>query len=188
MPCCVLCITQADRSAYDIQVSAHVFWNARKQVTTVPKELNIGFFFVRPTPGAKQLFRDMLQFFTQWPFASVDIATLDQKLFDRFIRNDPSPPGEENVCCANYFEGWRLARPASHFKGFKWLRLAGDIFTHNDAQELAIVPQTLTYHISWGIDPPSRRIHCAYTLGLLPTNYTHTTKYDKQVCFAYLYV
>jgi hypothetical protein len=92
------------------------------------------------------------------------------------------------VCCAEWFVGWDKARPQSHFANFRWLRLAGDVFTHNDAQELAIVPQTLAYHISWGIDPPSRRIHCAWTLGLLPTNYTHISTYDKQVCFAYLYV
>lgn len=165
-----------------------MYFNWRKVVTTVPKELNIGFFFLSPTPGAKQLFTDMLQFLIQWPFATMDIATMDQKLFDRFIRNDPAPRGEEQPCCLDHFVGWEKARPQSHFEGFKWLRLPGDVFTHNDAQELAIVPQTLAYHISWGIDPPSRRIHCAYTLGLLPTNYTHITTYDNQKCFAYLYV
>lgn len=179
---------QPDRSQYDIQVSAHVYFNWRKVVTTVPKELNIGFFFLRPTPGAKLLFTDMLQFLTQWPFATMDIATMDQKLFDLFIRNYPGPKGEDQPCCLDRIVGWEKARPKRHFEGFKWLRLPGDVFTHNDAQELAIVPQTLAYHISWGIDPPSRRIHCAYTLGLLPTNYTHTTTYDNQVCFAYLYV
>jgi hypothetical protein len=90
-------LSQPDRAQYDIQVSSHVYFNWRKVVTTVPKELNIGFFFLRPTAGAKQLFQDMLQFLTQWPFATVDIATMDQKLFDRFIRNDPSPAGEEQV-------------------------------------------------------------------------------------------
>ena len=183
----LLLLLQPVRSQYDIQVSAHVYFNAAKVVTTVPKELNIGFFFVRPTTSAIQLFSDLLHFLTLWPFAHVDIATMDQKLFDLFIRNSPGPPGEQTPCCLDYFTGWEKIRPQSHFQGFYWLRLPGAVFTHNDAQELAIVPETLAYHISWGIDPPSRRIHCAYTLGLLPTNYTHITTYDNQVCFPYLY-
>jgi hypothetical protein len=107
------------------------------------------------------------------------------KKFSLYVTQCTRP---SQVCCAQWFVGWDKARPQRHFANFRWLRLAGDVFTHNDAQELAIVPQTLAYHISWGIDPPSRRIHCAWTLGLLPTNYTHITTYDKQVCFAYLYV
>jgi hypothetical protein len=164
-----------------------VYFNNRKVVTTVPKELNIGFFYLRPTRAAILLFTDLLHFLTLWTFATVDIATMDQKLFDLFIRNIPGPPGEQTPCCLDRLVGWEKIRPPTHFEGFKWLRLDGAVFTHNDAMELAIVPQTITYHISWGIDPPSRRIHCADTLGLLPSNYTRITTYDNQVCFPYLY-
>jgi hypothetical protein len=130
---------------------------------------------------------DLLHFMVLFTFANMDRVTADQKVFDRFIRSDAPPAGEEIPVWNELFVNWQSIRPASHFEGFRWARVPGDIVTHNDVTELALVPQTLAYHISWGVDPPSRRIYCAYTLGLLPTNYTPVDSFNKQVCFDHLY-
>lgn len=172
---------------YDIQVSAHVAFNNKKQVFTLPKELNIGFFFLNPTPAARLLFADLLHFLVLFPFNQLDRVTADQKVFDRFIRNVPPPPGEEVPVWDDLFVNWRTIRPNSHFENFRWTRVPGEVVAHNDVDELAIVPETLAYHISWGVDPPSRRVYCAYKLGLLPSNYTPTHEFENKVCFKYLY-
>jgi len=179
---------QESRKQYDIEVSAHVNFTPRKEVIAMPKEINIGFFYARPSLGGCQLFSDLLHMLVLMPFQHIDKVTADQKLFDRFIRNVPAPKGEDPPGMAELFLGWEEIRPPAHFEHFRWARLPGAIFTHNDVQELAIVPETVTYHISWGIDPPSRRIYCAYTLGLLPSNYTPTADFEKMTCFAYLYM
>ena len=167
-----------DMPPVDIAMSPHVDFQA-PQLTCLC-ELNLGFYYVRATKASRALFVDMLNFVEEH-FGQNWKHTDDQKLFDHAIRRNASRPADEQAPdWPERFMDLKL-RNASNVS---WVRLRGDLYTHNIGPKLVIINQTRAVHLSWGLDKARDRLDCAWHLGLIADPlYTprKRTWWEKQV-------
>lgn len=163
---------------FDFQVTGHVdFWPI---VYALPSEINIGFFYLRPSASAITFFTDMLLYSTMHSRLFSELYTFDQKLFDNFLRWNLKT--EEKPKWREHFQ--QIAHFASENVEFKWRRLPGLLYLHNQGDQLCFNKEVITVHISWGISTPSKRVYCAHTLGLMPIYNEHLTQvYENKCCF-----
>lgn len=146
------------RADYDIQMSPHVNFPSS---ASSPNELNFGFFYAQPTTASVMLFRYALEYSTEH-MSLTGTPTWDQKLFDHLIR-EVRPPSEEAPQWSEQFP--QLQHPQWTLR---WNRLPGTLFTHNNRYNFAFRTDTITQHISWGVESSDDRLQCAYALGIAP--------------------
>ncbi len=123
------------------------------------------------------LLNEMLEFTIAHVRLFSKMATLDQKLFDRSIRR-PLPHGELPRQWPLYFEDLQL----SNSSAVSWTRLPSELFTHNLGPRVHVTNETMTVHVSWGIESASDRIFCASTLGIIRKG-TYTPPTKRRRCF-----
>jgi hypothetical protein len=175
---------------YDFQVSSHVIYNNNKHdhntgsatttgttetskkplsawhVETTKDEVNIGFFYVRPTSTSFLLYLALKNYAI---LHNGDLAwkrTFDQKMYDRFLRQRHREPDEQRpIHLENNFHDFEKVTPDIPVK---WRRLPGELYTHNRDKIVCFDRNsTLTIHISFGVRTPLQRIDCASSLGLI---------------------
>jgi hypothetical protein len=164
---------------YDMQVTSHVTLNGSIPITQTG-ELNIGLYYVRPTNNSIKLFHDMMRYSILSHKYLYSHRTYDQKLFDHFLRRRDKliPPQWPEL-----FADLDVLFPVNNIS---YRRLPGDLYTHNHRDQVRFSNRTIALHISWGFKPPSQRIYCAYTLGLMNNtrSYEPPSAYLGKTCFS----
>lgn len=159
---------------YDVQVTSHIEYSS---IFTIGKgEVNIGLYYIRSTNASMIMYNNMMEYLYHQHKLLGTHRTWDQKLFDRFLRNPikdgDDPPGwDDKLPNVGAF----LNSSSTLNTGLNFRRLPIN-YTHNLKGEnnkknyhskVQYHENTMTVHISWGINAPKDRIYCAYKLGLL---------------------
>lgn len=168
---------------YDVQVSSHL--DDSPLFSIIYGEVNIGFFYIRSTIASIMMYNNMMQNVSQHYELMGTYRTWDQKLFDRFLRF-PVKHGEALPAWNDRFLNVGSFLNSSYTLNVR--RLPSN-YSHNIPGYDTIIKSKLQYHentmfvhISWGIDHPKFRIHCAYKLG--PLNDASYRPPDRNnICF-----
>ena len=154
------------RPSYDVQVSGHV--QLGPPVVDELRELNDGFFYVRPSPAGLHLFEELVSYFILHTLEAHK-RTWDQKALDFFVRRE-MPPGETASLVGERDTWGNLFLDVSPLEyQLNWARLPGALFVHNWENVFTInFEKTITLHISWNIHQPWERLQAAWEFGLAP--------------------
>jgi len=167
---------------FDIQITQHCDyfpWSEVAIAETSHDIVNIGFIFAKRGSVASIFLRNLLHYIETFPnFFSPPGKNwpIDQVLFDSSLR---------------YYNQYKDKFPAKKFYNqsdyivhdIAYKKLPPARFLHNSGKIIKLAFDTKTVHLSWGIGASSKRIYCAYTLGIPIYNYTVPTEYEGTVCF-----
>lgn len=147
---CFLDLDRPENKVYDMQVANHIDLDM-PGFRDSKGEINIGFFYVRPTMAARVVFSQMLSYGISHALALGSHRTMDQKLFDRFIRLYYVAMGDEPPQWSHRFTDFADFVAASNstpaWKEFRWRRLPVFFYPHNIGSKLQFHNSTNLVHI-----------------------------------------
>lgn len=172
-------LTAPPNDGYDIQVSIHGM--------APLGEVNIGFYFSSPSFESMQFYEDGLRFIAA-NAETLGAHTMDQKLFDHMLRHSRLRDGDSEPQWADQFA---LASEANFFRRtpLAWRRIPIELVNHNSGSSYTHHENEVAVHITYGINPASRRLFCAWRLGVLyddsytaPSNYLEESLSEGGFC------